>query len=212
MDLELIITSFPKLLSATVVTLKLLSASLFFGLFLIYVTYYSEGSEKVVEDISSTLEKKLSEAKDNESENDLFFNVEYSGLDFNGNRYVLKSEEAYFDEKISEIVYMDKVDAVFYFKDNTILYIKAKKGIYNNKTFDMSFRDDVRAKYLESRLFAEKADFSNTKNYLTIYENVKINDLQGNLIADKVLFDITKQKVEIASFNKKKVSTNIKLK
>ena len=40
----------------------------------------------------------------------------------------------------------------------------------------MSFRDDVRAKYLESRLFAEKADFSNTKNYLTIYENVKIND------------------------------------
>ena len=32
MDLELIITSFPKLLSATLVTLKLLSASLFFGL------------------------------------------------------------------------------------------------------------------------------------------------------------------------------------
>ena len=32
MDLELIITSFPKLLSATVVTLKLLSASLFFWL------------------------------------------------------------------------------------------------------------------------------------------------------------------------------------
>ena len=34
MDLELILTSFPKLLSATIVTLKLLSASLFFGLFL----------------------------------------------------------------------------------------------------------------------------------------------------------------------------------
>ena len=33
MDLELILTSFPKLLSATLVTLKLLSASLFFGLF-----------------------------------------------------------------------------------------------------------------------------------------------------------------------------------
>ena len=31
MDIELISTSFPKLLSATLVTLKLLSASLFFG-------------------------------------------------------------------------------------------------------------------------------------------------------------------------------------
>ncbi len=185
---------------------------LFFGLFLIYITYYDKGPEKAEEGISSALEKKLSESKDNEGENDLFFNVEYSGLDFNGNRYVLKSEEAYLDEKIPEIVYMDKVDAVFYFKDNTVLYLKAKKGIYNNKTFDMSFRDDVRAKYLESELFAEKADFSNTKNYLTVYENVRINDIQGNLIADKLLFDITKQKVEIASFNKKRVNTNIKLK
>ena len=34
MDLELMINSFPKLLSATLVTVKLLSASLFFGLFI----------------------------------------------------------------------------------------------------------------------------------------------------------------------------------
>jgi len=34
MDLELMIVSFPKLLSATVITLKLLSLSLFFGLFI----------------------------------------------------------------------------------------------------------------------------------------------------------------------------------
>ena len=34
MDLDLMFTSFPKLLAATIVTLKLLSASLFFGLFI----------------------------------------------------------------------------------------------------------------------------------------------------------------------------------
>ena len=34
MDFDLMITSFPKLLGATVITLKLLSASLFFGLFI----------------------------------------------------------------------------------------------------------------------------------------------------------------------------------
>ena len=34
MDFELMINSFPKLLNATVVTLKLLSLSLFFGLFI----------------------------------------------------------------------------------------------------------------------------------------------------------------------------------
>ena len=40
MDFDLMITSFPKLLGATAVTLKLLSASLFFGLFLgIFLQY-----------------------------------------------------------------------------------------------------------------------------------------------------------------------------
>jgi octopine/nopaline transport system permease protein len=34
MDFDLMFTSFPKLLGATIVTLKLLSVSLFFGLFL----------------------------------------------------------------------------------------------------------------------------------------------------------------------------------
>ena len=42
MDFDLMITSFPKLLGATVVTLKLLSVSLFFGLFLglCYLQFY----------------------------------------------------------------------------------------------------------------------------------------------------------------------------
>ena len=34
MDFELMINSFPKLLNATIITLKLLSLSLFFGLFI----------------------------------------------------------------------------------------------------------------------------------------------------------------------------------
>ena len=34
MDFDLMFTSFPKLLAATIVTLKLLSATLFFGLFI----------------------------------------------------------------------------------------------------------------------------------------------------------------------------------
>ena len=34
MDISLMVTSFPKLLSAAVVTLKLLSVSLFFGIFI----------------------------------------------------------------------------------------------------------------------------------------------------------------------------------
>ena len=46
---------------------------------------------------------------------------------------------------------------------------------------------------------------------LTIYENVRVNDKRGNLIADKLLFDITKQKLNITSFNDGKINANVKL-
>ena len=75
----------------------------------------------------------------------------------------------------------------------------------------MTFEKDVKAFYENTELFAEKAEYSNTKNYLTISENVKINDKRGNLIADKLLFDITKQKLDITSFRDKKINANIKL-
>ena len=68
-------------------------------------------------------------------DDDLFFNIEYTGLDLRGNRYLLKSKKARLDELKPEIVYMDTVHAIFYFKDNTILYIWSDKGVYNNKNF-----------------------------------------------------------------------------
>ena len=182
---------------------------LLFGLFIIYFTYYNKElapeQEITSQEIPKTKEGDVSDEKD------LFFNIEYSGFDLQGNRYSLKSEEAYFDELNQEIVYMKIVDAVFYFKDGTILYVKSDTGIYNNKTLDMKFEQNVRANYINSELFANKAEYSNTKSFLSIYENVRINDKQGNLIADKLLFDITSQKLDITSFSNGKINANVNL-
>ena len=106
---------------------------------------------------------------------------------------------------------METVHAIFYFKDNTILYIWSDKGVYYNKNFDMKFSNNVKAEYMDSKLFAEKANYSNTENYLSIYENVRIDDIKGNLIADKLLFDIKKQNLAITSFNDGKITANVKL-
>jgi|MDSV01.3.fsa_nt_gb hypothetical protein len=187
---------------------------LIFGLLILYNTYYyNKDSNPENEIISKATEEKI-KTKNSENEieeGDLFFNIEYTGLDLSGNRYLLKSEEAYLDELKPEVVYMKKVHAIFYFKDDTILYVWSDKGIYNNKTLDMKFENNVKANYLESELFADKADYSNSESYLSIYENVKINDIQGNLVADKLLFDITKQKLDITSFNDGKINANVNL-
>jgi len=186
---------------------------LILGILIIYTTYYNKKLNLDKKIISKKTEEKVKKQTADEilEKGDVFFNVEYSGLDLNGNRYSLNSEEAYLDDLKPEIVYMKIVHATFYFKNDTVLYIWSDNGTYNNKNLDMKFENNVKAKYLESDLTAEKAEYSNSKSYLTIYENVRVDDVRGNLVADKLLFDIVKKKLDITSFNEGKISANVEL-
>ena len=76
----------------------------------------------------------------------------------------------------------------------------------------MIFEKNVKAIYGKSQLFAEKAEYSNSKNYLIISKNVKVKDVRGSVFADELIFDIKKQTLNIASFNDGKVNTNLNLK
>ena len=186
---------------------------LIFGILIIYTTYYNKNSNLDKKIISKKTEEKVKKQTTDKKleKGDIFFNVKYSGLDLNGNRYILNSEEAYLDDLKPEIVYMKIVHATFYFKNNTVLNIWSDNGTYNNKKLDMKFEKNVKAKYLESDLTAEKAEYSNSKSYLTIYENVRVDDVRGNLVADKLLFDIVEKKLDITSFNEGKISANVEL-
>ena len=143
---------------------------------------------------------------------DIFFNIEYSGLDLAGNRFILKSKEAFNKKANEEIVNMKFVEATFYFKDGTVLKVLSDSGVYNNKTLDMNFDGNVIAKYEGSELFAQKAEYSNSKSFLMISNNVKSKDYRGTMFADKLLFDIKKQTLNIASTKDGKVNANVNLK
>ena len=186
---------------------------LILGLVIIFFTYANRQGLNDKQLVSKETQEKVKKqlAQDDEK-GDVFFNISYSGLDLAGNRYILKSKEARSDEKNQEIVIMKFVEAVFYFKDNTSLKVTSDDGIYNNKTLDMTFDGNVKASYEESELFAQRAEYSNTKSYLTILNNVKVKDSYGTMVADKLLFDIKKQKLNIASFNDGKINANIRLK
>ena len=186
-------------------------ALLILGTITIFFTYYANNNETENKIVSKV---KRDEIKDLSSENDkdVFFNIEYSGLDLAGNRYKLKSEEAFTKKEKQEIVYMKFVEAIFYFKDNTVLNVKSNNGVYNNRTLDMNFEGEVIANYEKSKLTAEKAMYSNSKGFLVISDNVTVKDVRGTMIADELLFDIKKQTLNIASFNEGKINANINLK
>lgn len=180
------------------------------------IIIYTYHSKKIVSDdiALSENQKKIIDELNNQTDDsvDVFYNIKYSGIDLAGNRYILKSKEATNSNIGPEIVNMKFVEVTFYFKDDTILKVFSDSGTYNNKTLDMDFDNNVKAFYEDSKLVANKANYSNVNGFLTISEDVIVSDERGSIVADKLLFDIKKQNLNIISFNDNKINAKIDIK
>ena len=193
--------------------LRLIQLSLLtISLIIIYFTYYNQyrPQDKII--ISEKEQEKIEKQFSNPSEGDTFYEISYSNFDFSGNRYILNAKEARSDTLASEKIYLKKVDATFYMKNNTILKVFSEKGLYNSQTLDTVFEQNVEAFYEGSELIASKAEFSNSKNFLIISDNVKVKDENGTLFADQLIFDIKEQTLNISSVKNDKINANINLK
>ena len=194
--------------------LRIIQVSLFFISALIIIFTYSEKDISRNEIIVSTKNKEI--IKDNlsksEQPGDIFYNIEYSGFDLSGNRYILKAEEANNSKIDQDFVFMKKVNAIFYFKDQTVLKVWSDSGKYNNRTLDMYFNKNVKALYEKSELFAQNAFYSNSKGVLKITDDVLVSDVKGAIKADELLFDIKKQTLDINSFSNNKINAKINIK
>ena len=188
---------------------------LFLGLFTIFFTYLKrETNQKetlISVETKKKIEKQLSDQK-SLNDNDTFYNVEYSGFDLNGNRYIIKCKEAVVNKESNELINMKFVNAKFYFKDDTTLFINSDVGLYNNKTLDIQFSKNIKGSYLNSKLFAQNANYSNSNGYVSISNNVIIEDPKGSVFAKKLLFDIKTKTLKISSSQNERVKANITLK
>ena len=182
------------------------------GASIIFFTYFSNLEKEDSTFVSEKIEtiKPKDQYSDEKAQTNKFEDVEYKGIDTNGNRFVIGSQYANFEVEKPELINMENIKCLFYFKDGTILRIKSDYGIYNNITLDMEFSKNVKMNYLDNKLSAEKINFSNTENQLLVQGNVRGDGPAGSLIAEKLNFDLNSKKVGVSSNKNDKV--NIKLK
>tara|TARA_B100001029_G_C14966983_1_gene397898 strand:- start:42 stop:638 length:597 start_codon:yes stop_codon:yes gene_type:complete len=178
---------------------------LLLGVIIIFFTYFYAGKDKT----KKTVEVKEKEITEEIQNKNTFENIKYEGVDASGNQFVINSEYAEFENETPNLIDMRNILCNFYFKDGTILKITSDFGVYDNLTNDMSFEQNVKMFYLESKLFSEKANFVNSENYLFVEGNVIAEGLEGNLKADKMNFDLTKKKLRISMYNQDKVNIKV---
>ena len=179
---------------------------LLLGVFIIFFTYFYTDKQK---NVKKTEEKKIAKTNEQIQNKSIFENIQYEGVDANGNEFVINSAYAEFENETPNIIDMRNIVCKFFFKDGTVLRITSDFGVYDNITSDMSFEQNVKMYYLESRVFAEKADFVNSKNYLFVQGNVVAKGLEGDLKADKMNFDLTEKKLRISMYNENKVNIKV---
>jgi hypothetical protein len=140
-----------------------------------------------------------------------FTDIEYSGFDLTGNRYIIKAEQAEFKTETPEIINMKVVFAKFYLKDNTILTVISDETIYNNVTLDMDFKKNVKADYLTHTLFSDSLSYSNSNAKLIATGNVRGESIEkGEFMADNVEYDLADKFLKFSMFGSKQVNVKIK--
>ena len=169
---------------------------------LLYNTYRDKNKE---------VEKFVKIEAETDPNTNSFTDIEYSGFDLNGNRYVLQARQANFETKSPEIINMKEVFASFFLKDETVLIVTSDEGLYNNITLDMDFKKNVKADYSTHTLFSDLLSYSNSNAKLIAAGNVRGESIEkGEFSADNVEYELTDKTLNLSMFGSKQV--NVKLK
>ena len=177
------------------------------GIILIFFTYFYNNKQfKVTKTIE---EKEINEKVDGKDSLSTFEDIQYEGLDTNGNKFVINAKEAEFASDKPNLIYMENILCRFFFKDGTILKITSNRGMYDNITDDMEFEENVKMYYLENRLFSDKASYVNSKNYLLVQDNVFGDGPQGEFTSDQLNVDLLEKKMKISMYNESKVNIKV---
>ena len=96
------------------------------SILIIFFTYVNRGSDNESNSILKSEAIINSATKKEQDNTNIFYDIEYKGLDLSGNRYVLKSKKARIEKDKKENVYMEMVEGNFFFKDE-VTFSKLQK-------------------------------------------------------------------------------------
>ena len=131
-------------------------------------------------------------------------NITYSGFDAQGNRYEINSTFAEIRKSEPGLAYMTDVIAYFYLKEDKIIKVTSKRGIYNRITSDIFFEEDINLQEGNYNLTAQNVDAVISENLIIAYNDVKFNGINGSALADKVTIDLLNRTSKISMYDKNK--------
>ena len=175
------------------------------GIFLVIVTYVIYPrltTEKIAQQTTET------ETGDDISDT-IFEDVQYDGFDANGNRFEISSKTAEIKSEDADITYMKIVTSYFYLKDGRIVKVSSKLAVYNKKTNDIFFSEQVEIDDGESQLYCNNLDVITSHNTIKAYNNVRFNENTNLMTADKIEIDLDQKISKISMYGDEQIKIKL---
>ena len=146
----------------------------------------------------------------NNNDENLIKNLKYEiNLDQNQKYILTAANSSVSNLDGAEIIYMEKVKAIFFDEDNNQMIVTSDTGMFNGSNYNSEFSNNVKINFDNHEIRAEKMNLSFAKKIINIYENVLYSNTYLNLAADIVSINLITKKTDIYMNNdKKKVLIN----
>ena len=161
-------------------------------IFFVYLVYFKNIDNKLVENEDKSSAKVLLESSD-----DLIKEMSYYSEDNKGNKYEIKSEYGFINPEKTNLILMDNVKAVIYLANGEKIYIGSDKAEYNNNNNDTAFNGSVKMDYNEHKITSENLNLSFQDKVVTLNNNVNYISNISNLEADKISIDFLNKNTKI---------------
>lgn len=177
----------------------LIFAIIFFVFFYGYYIFQNKGAIKIEDTKNIPLSKKSS---DSNLKTTKFTDVEYKMSSQNNNEYVTRGKEAFITKNKPNLIQLNVVNSFTTLKDGSVLNIKSDKAIYNKKTNNIKYYQNVLMTNKDKIITSDVANFFSNKNLIKL-ERAKYKDEKNLIKGDIVKFNTKTNNLEIHMKNKK---------
>ena len=182
------------------ITLLIIIGLILLTVFAIYQTKKNKGTI-IIENNKKILVK---DSKDSSS--NIIEDIEYIAKDDRDNIYKIESKFGKINPEEPDIVLMDKVIAVITLKNRKEIIISSDHAIYDSKSYETNFYDNVKLNYTEHSIKSENIYLSFQNNLVSIRNRIIYKNLNNEMRADEIEMNLITKEIKIFMHdNEKKI-------
>ncbi len=170
-------------------------------LIIIFAFYQSKKSKNLV--IKEEDKKEIiKEYEDNEL--NIIEDITYLAKDDKENVFKIESKFGKINPEEPDIVLMDNVIAVITLKNREKIIISSNHALYDSKSYETNFYDNVLLKYIDHSIVSENIYLSFENNLVSISNNIIYKDLNNEMKADEIEMNLITKEIKVFMHNNEK--------